>query len=155
MLHPTDDTATSPDQPLAGGALAGRAAVEAPRPSPGKVLVRYLDLVVLALALPLFLAAGFPMLGYATAAGAWLIQRGAQALMARRAMAATDVRGKLGWTASSMLARGWFVALVVLLVGLRANDAGLAAAVLVVVLFTVYFALELALRPFEQLEARR
>ena len=36
--------------------------------------LRHLDLVVLALALPLFLVAGFPMLGYAAGAVAWLAQ---------------------------------------------------------------------------------
>ena len=51
-----------------------------------------------------------------------------------------------GATASSTLARAWLVALVILLVGLHDNDAGLAAAVLVVALFTVHFVLELAFR---------
>ncbi len=118
-------------------------------------LLRQLDLVLLALALPLFALAGLPLLGYATAAGAWLIQRGLQILLANRALSSTDVRGRLGWTASSLLARGWLVALIILLVGLRDNDAGLAAAVLVVVLFTVYLGLELALRPYEQVRPQR
>ena len=41
-------------------------------------LVRHLDLVVLALALPVFLLAGWPMLGYAAGAVAWLAQRAIQ-----------------------------------------------------------------------------
>ena len=40
--------------------------------------VKYLDLVVLALALPVFLLAGWPMLGYAAGAVAWLAQRAIQ-----------------------------------------------------------------------------
>src|SRR5438093_4908828 len=36
---------------------------------------RYLDLVVLALAFPVFVVAGFPLLGYAAGAVAWLLQR--------------------------------------------------------------------------------
>ncbi|MCW2959367.1 MAG: hypothetical protein JWP18_2170, partial [Solirubrobacterales bacterium] len=39
------------------------------------VFLRYLDLVILALALPVFLLADFPMLGYAAAAAAWIVQR--------------------------------------------------------------------------------
>ena len=38
-------------------------------------VLRYLDLVVLALALPIFIAAGLPLLGWAGAAGGWLLQR--------------------------------------------------------------------------------
>ena len=41
--------------------------------------LRYLDLIVLALALPIFLVAGWPMLGYAAGAVAWLAQRAIQA----------------------------------------------------------------------------
>src|SRR3954467_3463688 len=37
--------------------------------------LRYADLGVLALALPLFLLMGASMLGYAAAAGAWILQR--------------------------------------------------------------------------------
>jgi hypothetical protein len=55
----------------------------------------------------------------------------------------------VGITAGSMLARGWLVALTILLVGLSDNDAGLAAALLVVALFTVYFSLGMVLRPFD------
>ena len=57
----------------------------------------------------------------------------------RRAGASTDPRTVVGLLAGSMIARGWFVAIVVLLVGLSDNEAGLAAAVMVIVLFTVYF----------------
>ncbi len=39
-------------------------------------VLRQLDLVVLALALPIFIAADFPLLGYAAGAVAWLVQRG-------------------------------------------------------------------------------
>ena len=59
------------------------------RPS---VLLRYADLALLALALPIFLAAGWPMLGYAVAAGAWLVQH-AILVWAERASAAALARG--------------------------------------------------------------
>ncbi len=38
-------------------------------------VLRNLDLLALALALPVFLAAGWPMLGYLVAAVAWIAQR--------------------------------------------------------------------------------
>ena len=49
-----------------------------------------------------------------------------------------------------MIGRGWLVALTIFAAGMVENDAGLAAAVLVVVLFTVYFTVNMILRPFEQ-----
>ena len=39
-------------------------------------VIRHLDLVVLLIALPIFLVAGWPMLGYLGGAVAWLAQRG-------------------------------------------------------------------------------
>jgi|SRR5687768_13258047 hypothetical protein len=111
--------------------------------------LRYLDLVLLALALPLFVAAGLPMLGYAAGAAAWLAQRGIQHLLARRAAASRDPRTVVGLTAGSMIGRGWLVALTIFAAGLSDEDAGLAAAVLVIVLFTAYFTVSMIMRPFQ------
>jgi hypothetical protein len=111
--------------------------------------VRYLDLVVLALALPVFAVAGWPMLGYAAGAFAWLAQRAIHAYTDKRAIAAKDPRGVAGWVTGSMIGRGWLVALTIFAAGMVENDAGLAAAVLVVVVFTVYFTVNMILRPFE------
>jgi hypothetical protein len=114
-------------------------------------LTRSLDLVVLALALPVFVAAGFPLAGYAAGGGAWLVQRGIQVLLERRAKASDDPRTVVGITAASMIGRGWLVALTIFGVGVAVDrDAGLAAAVLVIVLFTVYFTTSMILRPFDQ-----
>lgn len=109
----------------------------------------FLDLVILAVALPVFLLAGFPLLGYAAAAIGWLVQRGIRALLARRAEASDDVRAVVGFAAVSMLARGWLMALTILGVGLVDEDAGLAAAILVLAMFTVYFTGQAILRPFD------
>ena len=51
--------------------------------------------------------------------------------------------------AGSMIARGWLVAIAIFLVGLGDNSAGLAAALLVVTLFTVYFTIGMIMRPLE------
>lgn len=116
--------------------------------------LRYADLVLLALALPLFVVADLPLLGYAAAAAAWLAQRGLQALAARRTegrLAAGDRRSAIGYTAAAVLGRVWLVALVVLLVGLLGErEDGLAAAVLSAILFTVYLAGEAITRLSEQ-----
>lgn len=105
---------------------------------------KYVDLLALALALPVFLLAGFPILGYAVAAAAWLVQRGVQTLAARRAqeeLAHGERQRAMGIVAGTGLGRVWFLAAVVLVVGLAVErQAGLAAACLVVVLFTISMA---------------
>jgi hypothetical protein len=111
--------------------------------------LRWLDLVVLVAALPVFLVGGLPIAGYLVGAGAWIAQRTVQLVLARRTAASEDPRTIVGFTAASMILRGWLVALAVFLVGLGDNDAGLAAAILVISLFTVYFAMQMALRPME------
>jgi len=113
-------------------------------------VVRLLDLVVLALALPVFVLAGLPLAGYAAAAGAWLVQRAIQVTLERRAKASDDPRTVVGLTAGRMIGRGWLVALTIFGVGVAVDrEAGLSAAVLVIVLFTVYFTVSMIVRPFE------
>ncbi len=118
-------------------------------------VLRYLDLAGLVVALPVFLIADLPMLGYAVAAAAWVLQRGARELILRRAAAATDVRTTVGLTAASMIVRGWLVALAIFAVGLSDSEAGLAAAVLFLLLFTLAFSMQAILRPLETPPARR
>jgi hypothetical protein len=114
--------------------------------TPELTFLRYLDLAVLVLALPVFAAAGFPLLGWGAAAGAWLAQRGIAALLQRRAEATDDLRTVAGLMTASMIARGWLVALTIFLVGLAEREAGLAAAVLSLALFTVYFTMRMVTR---------
>ncbi len=111
--------------------------------------VRYLDLILVMLALPVFLAAGLPLAGWGVGGGVWAAQRALQISLDRKAQASTDPRTVVGVLAASMIGRGWIVALAVFLVGLTDNEAGLAAAVLVVALFTVYFTVKMVLRPFD------
>jgi hypothetical protein len=117
--------------------------------------LRYLDLVVLALALPVFLLAGFPLLGYAAGAGAWLAQRAIRELLNRRARASDDPRTVAGLLAGSMMARGWLAALAIFGVGLTDSEAGLSAAVLFIALFTIFLTGEMITRPFEAGGERR
>ena len=53
--------------------------------------------------------------------------------------------------AGSMIGRGWLVAAAIFIVGVAdSSKAGLSAAVLTIALFTVYFTVNMILRPFEQ-----
>ena len=113
-------------------------------------VVRYFDFVVLALALPVFIVADLPIAGYLTAAAAWCGQRAIQILTTRRATASKDPRTVVGLMAGSMIGRGWLVAAAIFIVGVAdSSKAGLSAAVLTIVLFTVYFTVNMILRPFE------
>ncbi len=113
-------------------------------------VVRYLDFVVLVLALPIFIVGGLPIVGYITAAGAWVGQRAIQAFTTRRAAATKDPRTVVGLMAGSMIGRGWLAAGAIFIVGIAdSNQAGLAAAVLFIALFTVYFTMNMILRPFD------
>jgi hypothetical protein len=104
---------------------------------------KYLDLLLLAAGLVVFALAGFPLLGYAVAAASWLAQRGVQILATRRAteeLHAGNRQKAMGIIAATTLGRVWLMATAVLLVGLADREAGLAAAIVVLVLFTVSFA---------------
>ena len=119
-------------------------------PTPMSVRVlRNIDVVALAVALVLFLVAGFEILGWVTGAAAWTIQRLIAELAANRAEHAKDVRTRVGLLAGSMILRGWIVAGIILAVGLSNSDAGLGAAVLFLAVFTLQFTMTLAMRPFE------
>src|SRR4051812_25169443 len=113
-------------------------------------VMRNVDVLVLALALPLFVVAGWPLLGWLLGAGVWTIQRLISEYAVRKAEASDDPRTKVGLLAGSMLGRGWLVAGTILAVGLKNNDAGLAGAVLFLAVFTVQFTMTLAMRPFQQ-----
>ena len=113
-----------------------------PQGAGASAILRYLDLVLLALALPAFIAADWPLLGYAVAAGAWIAQRLVLAYTDKRtarSLAAGDRRDAFKTTAVSTMGRVWLVSVAVLLVGLLADrDDGLAAALLVMALFTTH-----------------
>ena len=113
-------------------------------------MMRYLDLALLALALPIFIAADLPLLGWAGAAFGWLTQRGVQVLIENRARASDDPRTVAGLLTGSMIARGWIVAGSIFVVGLSEREAGLSAAILSITLFTFYFTGQLIGRPFEE-----
>jgi hypothetical protein len=120
-------------------------------PTPMSVRVlRNVDILALAVALPIFIAAGWPLLGWLLGAGTWILQRLISELAVRKAEASDDPRTKVGLLAGSMIGRGWLVAGIILAVGLSDNEAGLSGAVLFLAVFTLHFTMTLAMRPFEK-----
>lgn len=113
--------------------------------------LRYVDLIVAVVALPLFVLGDLPIAGWITGAGAYAAQRAIGEYTARRAAASDDARTTVGLMAGSMIGRGWLVALTIFAVGVTVGDeAGLSAAVLFIALFTIYFTMQMILRPFEK-----
>ena len=104
---------------------------------------KYVDLLALLIALAVFLIGDLPLLGYAVAAAAWLAQRGIH-MLAQRRMKQELARGNrqkaMGIVAGSGLGRVWLMATSVLLVGIADRESGLAAAILLLALFTLSFA---------------
>jgi hypothetical protein len=113
-------------------------------------VLRYLDFAVLILALPIFVAADLPMLGWLGAAAGWTLQRAIQYAIEQRARASDDPRTVAGLLTGSMIARGWIVAGSIFIVGLSEREAGPAAAILAITLFTFYFTSQMLTRPFEE-----
>jgi hypothetical protein len=111
------------------------------------------DLVVLALALPIFVAAGLPLLGWGAATIAWVAAKGIEAYAQRRARASGDRRVAMGARAATLIGRLYLVGLTVLAAGIIDREAGLTAGILSVAVFTVYFATLFIVKPLE--EARR
>lgn len=119
-------------------------------------LLRYVDLALLVLALPVFIAAGFPMSGYLGVVGIWILMYAVE-LVSNRAIEGAverrDRRAAMGWLGATGLARAWIVALGVLIIGIAAGkDAGLAAAVLAAILFTAHLGSRILLRFAESKE---
>lgn len=104
---------------------------------------KHVDLLVLAAALAVFVLGGLPLLGYLVAAVAWLAQRGIQVLAGRRTvaeLAAGNRQRAMGIVAATTLGRVWLMVTAVLLGGIVEREAGLAAAFLLLALFTISFA---------------
>jgi hypothetical protein len=113
---------------------------------------KHVDLLALAAALAVFALGGFPLLGYAVGAAAWLAQRAIQLLAGRRAareLARGNRQRAMGTIGVTTLGRVWLMATAVLLTGLAERQAGLAAAILLLVLFTISFAAQGLAHVFE------
>ena len=108
-----------------------------------------LDIALLVVALPVFIAAGFPIAGWAVGAGAYVAQKALAEFTRRKASAAENPRDIVGWMAGSLLLRGWLAAIAIFLVGLKDSHAGLAAAVVFLGAFTLFFSTRMMFRGVE------
>src|SRR4051812_33005911 len=102
-------------------------------------ILRNIDLIVLAIAVPVWIAADLPVLGYAAAAIGWLSARFFQSWVERRALAKGNRRAVLGARAASLIGRLYMVTIAVFIAGVIDHKAGATAGILAAVVFTSYF----------------
>lgn len=128
---------------------------EGQAPSFGRFILRRPDFVVLALALPVFIAAGFPIAAWAVVTAVWIAQFALQVYLDHRVATADDPKKVIGLLAGGALGRAWFVATALMVTGLIDRDTGVYAIVLTLVVFTAYFIARVMGRLFEESEAVR
>lgn len=104
-------------------------------------ILRYIDLVLLWLSVPLALALGAPAFGVLLAAVVWTVQRLASLEVDRRARLRESAREAIGLNMATMIMRMWLVAAAVLVAGIAGErEDGVAAAVVLLLTFTISFA---------------
>jgi hypothetical protein len=114
----------------------------------GLRVLKNLDIVLLVCALPIFIGAHLPILGWIGGSAAYVVQRVIGELLNKSASEAEDMTGVMGVMVGGTIARGFLVALAIFGVGLIDNDAGAAAGFLFLAAFTIYFTMSLVLRPY-------
>ena len=116
--------------------------VSTPRPVPSHVAPALAGAAVIALALPVFLVAGWPPAGWALAAVLWLVGQALGVLLARLPLGAANVAAS-GVRGIGMIFRS--VAVMVIVIAVAASDAevGLAAGLLYAAAYTLELALSL------------
>lgn len=119
------------------------------------VILRYLDLVLVAVAAAPALALGAPAVGYAIGAGAWVLQRVLAQLDRRWIGNATTPRAQLGLSLFEAFARIWLLAGAIVAAGVAGGRAdGLAAALTIFGAYSAAFAVRLLSGPPQRKTAR-
>jgi hypothetical protein len=124
-----------------------RASGGRPDPRADVFLLLYLDVCLVLATAPVVLVAGLPLLGYAIAAGAWLLTRAGNVYMLERARSVSDPKLRAGLQVGAMMGRLWLIGAAVILARVAGGkDDGIMAAALLLAAFTVYFAMSLFTR---------
>lgn len=102
--------------------------------------LRYLDLILLWLTVPLALVLGAPQLGLLLGAAVWTVQRLVAFAVDRKARERDSVREAIGLNMATMMVRMWLVGTAVVVAGVGGErEDGVAAAVTLLAAFTVAF----------------
>jgi hypothetical protein len=115
-----------------------------PRPLPDRRLPMVAGGLVVLLALPVFLAAGWSLSGWALGVALWLCSQVLSAVFSRRGIHAPTLRGS-GPVAFGMVGRGIALMVVAIVVAAFAPELALAGALVYAAAYTVELALSLTL----------
>ncbi len=110
-------------------------------------ILRYFDVVLVALAAAPALALGAPALGYAIGGGAWVLQRVIAVTDRRWIRRVPDPRRQLGMNLFEAFGRIWLLAGGIIIAGVTARADGLTAAVLILGAYSVALAIRLITGP--------
>lgn len=130
--------AHTPSHGTSSGAGAGAAI-----PRRSSVILRYLDVVLVVLAVPVALALGAPVVGVVVSAAAWLVQR-VLARAGERWIAGRGAEARFGLNLVDGFGRIWLLAgAIVLAAVIGGRRDGLAAALLIFCAYSIAFAMRL------------
>lgn len=118
-------------------------------------LVRYIDVVLVAIGAAVAIPLGAPALGYAIGGGTWLLQRAVQEADKRWIAKIGKPVARLGYTLFEAFGRIWLLAggiIVAIIVGHRAD--ALTAALIILCAYTVTFLLRISSGPPQGQPAR-
>jgi hypothetical protein len=114
----------------------------------GLILLRYLDIVLVAVGAPILLLMGVPAVGYGAGAGAWVALRAVGAGLDHYLRAGADARREISLRLAYLIARIFLLALAVILVRRGdGKDAALAALGVIVFAFTIHLVTSFIQRP--------
>ncbi len=140
-VHPIAARAAAP------AASSSQRAAAAPEKR-SRAILRYLDLIVLAVATVPALVLGAPALGYAVGAGAWVLQRILAQADRRWISNATEPRTQLGLNLFEAFGRIWLLAGAIVAAGVLGGRAdGLTAALTIFGAYSVAFAVKVSTGP--------
>ncbi|MGH2941770.1 MAG: hypothetical protein ACRDLN_03205 [Solirubrobacteraceae bacterium] len=109
--------------------------------------LRYVDLVLLWLTVPVALALRAPALGVLLAAVVWTVQRFVALAVERKARERESVREAIGLSMATMLGRMWLIGCTIVVAGVGGERRdGAAAAIVLLVVFTISLAATLLTR---------
>lgn len=115
---------------------------------PLTVIVRYLDVALLAIVAVPALALGAPVLGYAVGAGAWILQRIIAATDRRLMSSMINPQRRLGFSLFEPFVRIWLLAGAIVLAGVAGGRSdGLTAAILIFAAYSIAFGVRLLSGP--------
>ncbi|HWH12232.1 MAG TPA: hypothetical protein VG165_13985 [Solirubrobacteraceae bacterium] len=111
------------------------------------VFLRFLDVVLVALAAIPALALGAPVVGYSIGAAAWIIQRVVAEVNKRWIAKVTEPRRQLGFNLFEAFGRTWLLAGGIVIAGLIARADGLTAAIVIFGAYSVAFMIRVVSGP--------